>query len=58
MEITIYTRKGESHRYINVNKFDVHDIGPGLLTLGHDDRYIEYYRLGSIDRWTIEMEDK
>lgn len=53
-KLTIYTKKGEVHSYENVDKFDVHDVGPGLLTFLHDDRYIEYYRLGTIDRWTVE----
>ena len=56
MKITIYTKKGEVHSYENVEKFDVHDVGPGLLTFLHDDRYIEYYRLGTLDRWTVEEE--
>jgi len=54
MKITIYTKKGEQLSYKNVIKFDIHDVGPGLLTFLHDERYIEYYRLGAVDRWTIE----
>lgn len=56
IKITIYTKKGEVHSYENVNKCDVHDVGPGILTFLHDDRYIEYYRLGTLDRWTVEEE--
>lgn len=58
IKLTIYTKKGEVHSYENVNKCDVHDVGPGLLTFLHDDRYIEYYRLGTIDRWTIEQDEE
>ena len=58
MRLRIYTKKGAQHCYENVNSYDVHNVGPGLLTFRHDDRYIEYYRLGSIDRWTIVMEDE
>ena len=56
MRITIYTRKGAQRSYANVNSYDIHNVGPGILTFRHDDNYIEYYRLGSIDRWTIETE--
>ena len=55
MKITVYTRKGEIHRYINVDNCKVFNEGLGLLKIEHDDRYIEYYGLGSVDRWTIEM---
>lgn len=57
-KITIYTKKGEVHRYKNVIKCDVHDVGPGILTFLHDDRYIEYYRIGTLDRWTIEPDSQ
>lgn len=57
MKITLYTRKGEIHRYVNVDNYKVRNEGIGILTFKHDDRYIEYYRLGSLDRWTIEMEN-
>ena len=56
MKITIYTKKGEQHSYENAEKIDVHDVGPGFLTFLHDDRYIEYYRLGTVDRWTVEVD--
>ena len=58
MKITIYTKKGEMHSYENVNDFNIHDVGPGLLTFRHDERYIEYYRLGTVDRWTIEEDEE
>lgn len=54
IKITIHTKKGEQISYENVNDFNVHDVGPGLLTFRHDERYIEHYRLGTIDRWIIE----
>lgn len=57
-KITIYTKKGEVHRYKDAHKCDVHDVGPGILTFLHDDRYIEYYRLGTIDRWTVELDEE
>lgn len=57
MRIIVNTKKGAQHRYSNVNSYDIHNVGPGLLTFRHDDKYIEYYRLGSIDGFTIvEME--
>ena len=57
MKITIYTKKGERLSYENVNEYNIHDVGPGLFTFRHNDRYIEYYRLGAVDRWTIEEEN-
>ena len=54
MKITVFTRKGEAFEYNNADQYQIHNCGPGLLTIRHDTDKIDYYRLGYVDKWTVE----
>lgn len=53
MTIRIFTRKGEEFVIENVDYYKIHNCGPGLLTIQHDENRIEYFRLGYINHWTV-----
>ena len=58
MKITIERNDGTVFRFKNVNQVYIPPTyAPGLLTVQHHNRYIEYFRVRQLRFWHIDLED-
>ena len=56
MRIEIFARNGETYTFMNVDDYKIHNVGPGILTIRHDESRVEYFRLGYVNHWSVREE--